>query len=242
MDNSNLNWLPLPSCYNESMQTAMPIVANSPEVFIIPECIPACKELWEKNIYTFMVSDHLNTEGIWIEFLKSSLSQRNLEVYQSLHGNDVLKFSYHFGTLNFGVKQVGIEGQRRLLELAKLFQYQDVPAELAYLPEEQFLVNYCHCFQEVQNPNYYEMVDIIKAFEEGIVDAEYREKYGRWERSDDSKPFLKVYDPEKKERSTKEYADELDMFYVPEEGRVYLGKYHYDKHLAYIVHRNTLLN
>ena len=84
------------------------------------------------------------------------------------------------------------------------------------------------------------MMDIIKAYEEGIVDAEYREKYQRWEHSDDSKPFLKVYDPEKKERSTKEYADELDMFYVPEEGRVYLGKYHYDKHLAYIAHHNTL--
>ena len=53
--------------FSEVSQTSMEEVENNPEKFIMTECIPACKELWSKNIYTFMVSNYIGENGIWIE-------------------------------------------------------------------------------------------------------------------------------------------------------------------------------
>ena len=39
--------------FSEVSHTSMEEVENNPEQFIMTECIPACKELWSKNIYTF---------------------------------------------------------------------------------------------------------------------------------------------------------------------------------------------
>ena len=52
--------------------------------------------------------------------------------------NDVIKFSYHKGCANFGVKKVGKEGQERLKALAQKFKMQDVPANLAYITPDKF--------------------------------------------------------------------------------------------------------
>ena len=50
------NWkqegfLPLNDEYSETMASPMEEVESNPRKFIIEECIPACKELWRKNIY-----------------------------------------------------------------------------------------------------------------------------------------------------------------------------------------------
>ena len=150
-------FLPENAELNETMSSPQELVETNPRRFIIEECIPACQELWSKNIYTFMVSDHLNEGQCWIEIIVDGLSDENKEVFMNLSGDDVIKFSYHRGTINFGVKLVGKEGQSRLLELAQQFQMQDVPINQSYISMQDFLLEYCGCYDEIPNPNYIEM-------------------------------------------------------------------------------------
>lgn len=117
----------------ETPSSPQEIVEANPRQFIIEECIPACQELWSKNIYTFMASDHLNEGQCWIEVVLDSLSDENKEILYQLEGEDVIKYSYHKDCANFGVKHVGLEGQQRLLELAQEFKMQDVPKNQAWL-------------------------------------------------------------------------------------------------------------
>ena len=129
-----------------------------PRTFIIEECIPACKELWKKNIYTFMVSDHLNEGVCWIEVIVDNLSDENKEIFTQLEGEDIIKFSYHKGCINFGVNSVGSQAQKRLLELSQKFQMQDVPHGEAYITLPEYLIM-CGCYDEVENPNYVLMAE-----------------------------------------------------------------------------------
>lgn len=70
-------------------------VEKNPTQYIIQECLPACQELWKKNIYTFMVSDHLNEGTCWIEIIVDSLSEENKDIYFGLSDDEAVKFSYH---------------------------------------------------------------------------------------------------------------------------------------------------
>ena len=75
-------FLPLNDELNETMNSSMEDVEKSPRTFIIEECVPACKELWKKNIYTFMVSDHINEGVCWIEIIWDNLSDENKEIFR----------------------------------------------------------------------------------------------------------------------------------------------------------------
>ena len=228
----NKGFLPENAELNETMTSPQEAVEANPRRFIIEECIPACQELWSKNIYTFMVSDHLNEGQCWIEIIADSLSEENKDVLMQLSGDDVIKFSYHAGCVNFGVKCVGTKGQQELLELAKQFKMQDVPKNQAWIDEEDFLMNYCNCFDEYDNPNYKSMPAPWEANIELDQMAEYMKKYEQWESSDESKEKLRRYNPNKATKSTLEYADDRGMIF--EDGRVYLNQFHYIKHRMYL--------
>lgn len=43
-------FLPENEGYSETMSSPQEAVENNPKRFIIEECIPACQELWKKNI------------------------------------------------------------------------------------------------------------------------------------------------------------------------------------------------
>ena len=225
-------FLPENDGFSETMSSPQEVVESNPRQFIIEECIPACQELWAKNIYTYMVSDHENVGECWIEIIADSLSDENKEIFMQLSGEDVRRFSYHKGCVNFGVKVVGIEGQRRLLELAQQFKMQDVPKDQAYITEEQFLMDYCNCYNEYENPNYKPMTDHWEANVELEQMYDYMEKYDEWQASDASKPTLRRFAPEKVSKSIAEYAAEHKMVY--EDDRVYLSSFHYRKHLNYV--------
>jgi hypothetical protein len=224
-------FLPKNDDYNETMTSPQEEVENNPTRFIIEECLPACRELWGKNIYTFMVSDHVNVGVCWIEIIASNLSEENLKIYEELDDNEVIKFSYHNGTINFGVNAVGKDGQAKLLEIAKRFKMQDVPKDAYMLPEE-FLVNKCGCYEEYDNPDYYEKEapydldltaqDYVRAIDE----------YDDYLASIHSHKTLKRFDPSKMTKSIEEYAKEHGMIY--EDGRVYLSEFHYKKHQNYV--------
>jgi hypothetical protein len=225
-------FLPENEGYHETMSSPQEYVEANPRQFIIEECIPACEELWKKNIYTFMVSDHLNEGECWIEIVYDSLSDENKKIYDKLSGEDVIKFSYHKGTINIGVNKVGLEGQQRLLELAQQFQMQDVPEYQAYITPQDFLINYCDCYDEIPNPEYVEMTapwDMNLSLEEI---AEYLKEYDEWKDSPQSKETIKVFNPDKQTKPLEELVLEHNM--ILEGERVYLSQFHYDKHQNYI--------
>jgi hypothetical protein len=76
--------------------TDMEIVMNNPEEYIIPECLPACKELWAKNIFTYMVSNYDNV-SFYIQISPTHLSEENMAImYKEIKENpDSYGFTYN---------------------------------------------------------------------------------------------------------------------------------------------------
>lgn len=130
--------LPVPEEYESDAITSMECVEANPEHYIVPECLPACKELWSKNIYTFMVCDSYNLESgnAWICLEETVLSERNKEILASL--NQIPKVTivtwdhYYDNTVYIWVSLVGQAAQDLLLDIAKRFEMQDVPEGHAY--------------------------------------------------------------------------------------------------------------
>lgn len=217
--------------YAPTSASPMEIVEKSPRKFIIEECIPACKELWSKNIYTFMVSDALNIlygGECWIEINLDNLSTENKEILTQLNGNDVIKFPYHAGCLYFGVKyNNGVQAQARLLELAQQFQMQDVPYKDAYITLPEYLI-LCGCYDEVKNPNYVEMPRPLEMDSSEITLDVL--KYAEWEKH--SEKTHKVFNKSKMTKPLEEYLNDTGAIYDGD--RVYLSDYHYKKHLNYV--------
>lgn len=231
-------FLPENEGYSETMSSPQEMVEKNPTQFIIQECIPACKELWSKNIYTFMVSDHLNEGICWIEIIADSLSDENKEIYMNLSDDEAVKFSYHAGAVNFGVNAVGKVGQQKLLELAEMFKMQDVPKGQAYISPQDFLMNYCGCYEEVKNPNYKYMTP---PWEQGLeLDqlGEYMEQYENWQNSSESKETFRRFDSSKVIKSIPEYAQEHGM--IVDDDRIYLSEFHYKKHQNFVEYERSL--
>lgn len=224
--NSNRNMLEKDSKYSPVMTASLEWVEQEPERFIIKECLDACKILWSKNIYTYMVSDELN-ESSWIEINENALSEENKDIYINLDCEDIIKFSYHKGCINFGVKHHGLEAKQKLVILANQFKMQDVVNGLAYISEEQFLEKYCGCSKEIENIEYEYM-----EYPTDITNYEEYDKYCEWEDSIRSEKFISVYDASKVLKTINEYAEEHNM--IVEDGRVYLSEFHYNKHLNYV--------
>ena len=237
-DLESKGFLPENAEFSETMSSPQEIVESNPRKFIIEECIPACQELWSKNIYTFMASDHLNEGGCWIEIILDSLSEDNKAVFTQLTGDDIIKFSYHKGCINFGVKCVGTKGQQKLLELAKQFKMQDVPKYQAWISEKDFLIDYCNCYEEYDNPNYNPMLPPWEVNIEVNELSDYMKKYEQWELSEESHQKIKKYDPSKAQKPISEYANEHKMIY--ENGRVYLSQFHYQKHKKYLQYMSNV--
>ena len=226
----NLGFLTLSDKYSPTMGSPMEEVEANPEKYIIEECIPACRELWKNNIYTFMVSDHLNEGVCWIEVALEDLSDENKKIFEELEGEDVIKFSYHPGCVNFGVKCVGLDGQKKLLELASKFKMQDIGRE-GYVMLDDYLISR-GCYVEVKNPDYVPMEFPSFDDKDAIECLEEIKKYNEWEKSLQSRKNIRVFSSDKMVKSVEEYLDETGAIY--EGKRVFINKYHYDKHMNYV--------
>lgn len=225
--------------FSEVSQTSMEEVENNPEKFIMTECIPACKELWSKNIYTFMVSNYIGENGIWIE-IYDEISDENLTYLKSLKSKNISVSIYHDGCYKIEVNHIGKNASDLLLEVCKGFKMQDVPKNIAYFSEEEFLIK-CGCYNELPNPNYVEMKEFYEMeFDTLEEQKNYISKYREWELSENSKKIVKAFNPNKKEKTTEEYVIEHDMIY--EDGRVYLSKFDYEKHLKYVHYIEKLID
>ena len=213
-------------------------VENNPEKYIMTECIPACKELWSKNIYTYMVSNYVGESGIWIE-IYNEISVENLDYLKGLKEKNINVNIYHDGCYRIEVSHIGQAASDLLLEICKGFKMQDVPKNIAYYNEEDFLIN-CGCFDEIENPDYYEMKEFYELeFSNTEEVHDYIRKFNEWQHSEKSKKYLKKYNPQKKIKSTEEYVQEKNMIF--ENGIIFKSKFDYDKHIKYIQY-NSLKN
>lgn len=224
-------FLPKNEGYSETMSSPQEEVEKNPRRYIIEECVPACQELWRKNVYTYMVSDHSNKGCCWIEVIEDSLSDENKQIFSQLEGEGVIKFSYHDGCVNFGIKNVGLLGQEKLLELANQFQMQDVPYGQAYITVEEFLMNYCGCYDEVLNPEYVPMKTPWESDLPREKLYDYIREYERWENSIQGQETLRRFNPGKAVKPVEDLVLEHQM--IIEDGRVYLSSFHHQKHKIY---------
>lgn len=109
------------------------VVINNPEEYIIPECLPACKILWDRNIETFMCSNYDTDIDLWIDF--DLVSEENVELFHSLRESD----PEHYGIDDwYHHYRVVATSSDELEKLVSVFKLQDVKEE-RYQSGEEFL-------------------------------------------------------------------------------------------------------
>lgn len=117
----------------------LPEVVKNPERFIIPGCLEACYELWNKNIETFMCS---NLQDNHFYVLLGGLSSDNMEKFQGLMKVDSRYFySGYRGCYGIQVPGTSVRDKQMLTQLTSVFEMQDV-LPYRYQSEEEFLASY----------------------------------------------------------------------------------------------------
>lgn len=112
-------------------------VIENPQEYIIPECMPACNHLWDKNIETFMVS---NYEDDFLYVLLGDLSDANIAIIEDLSKVDTRyfwdEFRHYWGIRVNGVSK---ESSEELAKLTNVLVLQDTKK---YQTAEDFLDSY----------------------------------------------------------------------------------------------------
>lgn len=113
------------------------IVMLDPEEYIIPECLPACRALWDKNIETFMVSNN-DDDDLYVLFV--NVSEENKKILKELQEIDSRYFFSEFRNA-FGIRVDG-KDSNSMVELEKLTEVFNLQDTFRYQSEESFLVEY----------------------------------------------------------------------------------------------------
>lgn len=115
----------------------MEYVINNPNEYIIPQCLPACKILWNKNIETFMVS---NNEDDHLYVLLTNISEDNKNLLNHLIQEDSrYYFDYYRKTYGFKVEGIDNSAASELSTLANQLKIQDT---LRFKSSEKFLSDF----------------------------------------------------------------------------------------------------
>ena len=85
------------------------VMAN-PTEYIIPQCLPACRSLWSKNIETFMVSNNDDND---LYVLLTNVSPENMAVFQEMQKQDP-RFIYDGYRSTIGI---AVKGDRKSTRL-----------------------------------------------------------------------------------------------------------------------------
>lgn len=102
-------------------------VKENPEEYIIPDCLEACKILWDKGIRTAQCSNLEDLDSRWIEIDTVGLSQENSTILYNNINAHVEGFYIGGMTHNprISVNGTGEEASKRLCELANMLSLQD---------------------------------------------------------------------------------------------------------------------
>ena len=114
------------------------VMAN-PEEYIIPQCLPACRALWDKNIETFMVSNN-DDEDLCV--LLTHVSDENMAIFNQKKKQDPrFVFDGYRNTIGIAVKGNNDSSMHELQGLTEVFRIQDT---LRFQTAEDFLESYKH--------------------------------------------------------------------------------------------------
>lgn len=112
------------------------VMAN-PTEYIIPQCLPACRSLWSKNIETFMVSNNDDND---LYVLLTNVSPENMAVFQEMQKQDP-RFIYdgYRSTIGIAVKGNDNNAMHELESLTEIFRVQDT---MRFKTADDFLESY----------------------------------------------------------------------------------------------------
>lgn len=114
------------------------VMAN-PEEYIISQCLPACRSLWDKNIETFMVSND-DDEDLYV--LLTHVSNENMAIFNQMKQQDPrFIFDGYRNTIGIAVKGNNESSMHELQGLTEVFKVQDT---LRFQTAEDFLESYKH--------------------------------------------------------------------------------------------------
>lgn len=144
-------------------------VINDINEYVIPECQPACKSLWSKNIETFMTS---NYEDDILYVLVSELSDDNLQIFKDLKESDN-RYYYDEYRHTYGIEVSNRDeiGAEELRSLTDAFILQDIEKR-RYMTSDKFLSSF-NCKSSIEpdgtiirrpNPNPQDM-DLFEALQ-----------------------------------------------------------------------------
>lgn len=112
------------------------VMAN-PKEYIIPQCLPACKALWDKNIETFMVSNN-DDEDLYV--LLTNVSDENMTIFNQMKQQDSrFVFDGYRDTIGIAVKGNNKSSMHELQGLTEVFKIQDT---FRFQTAEDFLESY----------------------------------------------------------------------------------------------------
>lgn len=111
-------------------------VVEQPEEYIIPECLPTCKDLWNKNISTVQCSNY-NDKILYIQL--SLLSDENETILKELTDHNIA--GYYIKNDIHGERSVLIKAKtpEELHKLAQAFVVQDVQEGEGFMSIEDYL-------------------------------------------------------------------------------------------------------
>ncbi len=155
--------------------------------------------------------------------MSPSLSEENKLVLEQIK-QKYHCYSYHPGCINISVSGMGKKAQEELVQMASMFAMQDVPDNLATISFDDILMR-SGCYGEVKNPNFAAELET------------WREKIslGDWE-TPLPQEYYRVVQPCMMTKSEDEYI--RDFGAVKEGDKIYISKFHYDKHLAWLRYKN----
>ena len=210
----------------------MNYVYQTPEEFIIPENLEACKLLWSKNIFTVMCNNYDN-EDSWITI--STLDESNQKLFDELCESHPENFGQTWGGVGITVPIQPAKGRDAFAAfkpLIELFSYQDVQKD-GYMSKEEFLNYYCGCYKMVPNPLYEDLPEPVYA-EDGDK-QEYIKQYAYYCDHHLIPKTVRVFDETKMEKSFDEYLAEslFAGLYDADNGHVYYNDFYYQAHLKY---------
>lgn len=114
------------------------VIAN-PEEYIIPQCLPACRKLWDKNIETFMVSNNDDSD---LYVLLANVSDENMTIFNQMKQHDPrFIFDGYRNTIGIAVKDNSEDSMNELLSLTEVFKVQDT---FRFQSDADFLESYKH--------------------------------------------------------------------------------------------------
>ena len=216
---SNYNYTNVPIHY---------VVQNVDE-YIIPENQSACRELWSKNIFTFMSSNREDGNYKYIQL--GALSEENLEIMKKLVEACPENYSFSAFRQTYQIELTTDSKEKAsevLKTLTKPFVMQDVLE--GFLSKEEFLMRNFHIYNTVpvDGPEYPSM-DVYEDI------TSYLAALDEWAATPKTE---QVFDETQMKKTFEEYLAEADAtdLYDSERGIVYIDKFYKDAHEKYLTY------